>query len=61
MTNAELLYIAQRQSAEDTGCLPEDYLADAREIFPNTWTAHDGETVTMRYPNGEENAWISLC
>ena len=40
---------------------PEEYLADAREIFANTWTAHDGETVTLRYPNGEEKAWISLC
>ena len=40
---------------------PEDYLADTRKIFARTWTAHDGETVTMRYPNGEEKAWISLC
>ena len=40
---------------------PEEYLAETREQFANTWTAHDGETVTMRYPRGEEKAWISLC
>ena len=40
---------------------PEAYLADVRSIFANTWTAHDGETVTMRYPRGEEKAWTSLC
>ncbi len=34
MTNAELLYIAQRQSAEDTGCLPEDYLAEINVVRP---------------------------
>ena len=39
----------------------EEYLAETREQFANTWTAHDGETVTMRYPRGEEKAWISLC
>ena len=40
---------------------PEEYLAETRKIFAHTWTAHDGETVTMRYPSGEEKAWISLC
>ena len=40
---------------------PEAYLADTRMIFENTWIAHDGETITMRYPRGEEKAWISLC
>ena len=40
---------------------PEQYLEETRAIFENTWTAHDGETVTMRYPGEEEHAWISLC
>ena len=40
---------------------PEDWLADTRTVFTPTWIAHDGETVTMRYPRGEEKAWISLC
>ena len=40
---------------------PEMYIPDTRKIFERTWTAHDGETVTMRYPEGEEKAWISLC
>ena len=40
---------------------PEEYLADIRSIFANTWAAHDGETVVMRYPIGKEKAWISLC
>ena len=44
-------------SVEDPG----EYLEETRNIFANTWTAHDGETVTMRYPRGEEKAWISLC
>ena len=39
---------------------PEDYLPAAREIFERTWAATDGLTVTMRYPEKEENAWISL-
>jgi ribonuclease Z len=39
---------------------PEAYLAATREIFERTWTAHDGEIVTMRYPKEEEPAWISL-
>ena len=40
---------------------PEAYLPEARKIFEKTWTAKDGETVTMRYPEHEEKAWISLC
>ena len=40
---------------------PDDYLESVRNIFANTWAAHDGETFTMRYPRGEEKAWISLC
>ena len=39
---------------------PEEYLPAAREIFENTWTAADGQTVTMRYPEKEEKAWTSL-
>lgn len=40
---------------------PEIYLDRVRSIFSNTWTAHDGETVTLRYPVEKEKAWISLC
>lgn len=40
---------------------PESCLPAAREIFERTWTAKDGETVTLRYPKEEEKAWISLC
>ena len=40
---------------------PEQYLEETRAIFEHTWTAHDGETVTLRYPGEEEHAWISLC
>ena len=40
---------------------PEEYLPAARAIFERTWAAKDGETVTMRYPEKEEKAWISLC
>ena len=40
---------------------PEVYLEETRKIFQKTWTAHDGETVTMRYPADKEKAWISLC
>ena len=40
---------------------PEDYLDETRKIFEKTWTARDGETVTLRYPAEEEKAWISLC
>ena len=39
---------------------PEAYLPAAREIFERTWCARDGETVTLRYPEKEEKAWISL-
>lgn len=34
MTNEELLRIAMRQSAEDIGCRPEDFLSDENEIVP---------------------------
>ena len=40
---------------------PEEYLPAARAVFEKTWAAKDGETVTMRYPEKEEKAWISLC
>ena len=40
---------------------PESYLPKIREIFEKTWTARDGETITIRYPEKEEKAWISLC
>ena len=40
---------------------PEEFLPATREIFQNTWAAKDGQTVTLRYPHGEEKAWISLC
>ena len=39
---------------------PEAYLPETREVFARTWTAHDGEIITMRYPKEEEPAWISL-
>lgn len=54
---AALLLTHFSTSVED----PEEYLADTRRIFTDTWAAHDGETITMRYPRGEEKAWISLC
>ena len=40
---------------------PEEYLPAARAIFERTWAAKDGQTVTLRYPEGEEKAWTSLC
>ena len=40
---------------------PEVYLPAVREVFRPTWAAADGQTVTLRYPKEEENAWISLC
>jgi len=40
---------------------PESFLSETREIFANTWTAKDGDVITMRYPAKEEKAWISLC
>ena len=39
---------------------PESYLDGVRTVFGNTWTAKDGGTVTLRYPEKEEKAWISL-
>jgi ADP-ribose pyrophosphatase YjhB (NUDIX family) len=40
---------------------PEEYLPAAREIFERTWAAKDGQTVVIRYPEGREKAWTSLC
>ena len=40
---------------------PEACLPEARAVFERTWTAKDGQTVTMRYPEKEEKAWTSLC
>ena len=40
---------------------PESYLDSVRKIFAKTWTAKDGQTVTLRYPAEKEKAWISLC
>ncbi len=40
---------------------PEACLPEARSIFEKTFAAHDGETVTLRYPKEEEKAWVSLC
>ena len=53
---AALLLTHFSTSLED----PEAYLPLARELFPETYLAHDGETVALRYPKGEEKAWISL-
>ncbi len=39
---------------------PEACLPEARSIFEKTFAAHDGETVTLRYPKKEEKAWVSL-
>ena len=39
---------------------PEEFLPEARAIFEKTWAAKDGQTVTMRYPEGDEKAWTSL-
>ena len=54
---AALLLTHFSTSLED----PEQYLDETRTIFEHTWTAHDGQTVTMRYPGEREHAWISLC
>ena len=54
---AALLLTHFSTSLED----PEQYLDETRAIFEHTWTAHDGQTVTMRYPGEREHAWISLC
>ena len=40
---------------------PDSYLEEVRQIFEKTWTAKDGQAVTLRYPAEEEKAWISLC
>ena len=40
---------------------PEEYLPETRTIFERTWAAKDGQTVVMRYPEGREKAWTSLC
>ena len=40
---------------------PEAFLPGARAIFENTFVARDGDIVTLRFPKGEEKAWISLC
>ena len=39
---------------------PEEYIPETRTIFERTWAAKDGETVTLRYPEGSEKAWTSL-
>ena len=54
---AALLLTHFSTSLED----PERYLETVRDIFANTWTAKDGEIVTLRYPAEKEKAWISLC
>ena len=54
---AALLLTHFSTSLED----PEGCLDIARNIFEKTWTAKDGQTVTLRYPAEEEKAWISLC
>ena len=54
---AALLLTHFSTSLED----PESCLDSTRTIFEKTWTAKDGETVTLRYPAEEEKAWISLC
>ena len=41
--------------------IQEEYLPAARAIFEKTWAAKDGQAVTLRYPEGEEKAWTSLC
>ncbi len=54
---AALLLTHFSTSLED----PESCLENARSIFEKTWTAKDGETITLRYPAEKEKAWISLC
>ena len=39
---------------------PEEYLPEARKIFPDAWAAQDGLAVTMRYPEKDGKAWTSL-
>ena len=40
---------------------PEEFIPAAREVFERTVAARDGQIVTLRYPRGEEKAWIGLC
>ncbi len=54
---AALLLTHFSTSLED----PESGLQNARDVFEKTWTARDGEIVTLRYPAEEGKAWISLC
>ena len=54
---AALLLTHFSTSMED----PESHLDRVRTYFANTWTAKDGETITLRYQAEEEKAWISLC
>ncbi len=54
---AALLLTHFSTSLED----PDAYLENVRAVFAKTWTAKDGETITLRYPAKEEKAWISLC
>ena len=39
---------------------PETDLPEAQRIFAKTRVAHDGETLTLRYPKKGEKAWVSL-
>lgn len=39
---------------------PEEYLPEARKIFPEAWAARDGLAVTVRYPEKDGKAWTSL-
>ena len=54
---AALLLTHFSTSLED----PESCLDTVRKVFNRTWTAKDGEIITLRYPAEEEKAWISLC
>ncbi len=54
---AALLLTHFSTSLED----PVSFLPETRKIFERTWTAEDGQIVTLRYPLKEEKAWISLC
>ena len=39
---------------------PEADLPEAQRVFAKTRVAHDGETLTVRYPKEGEKAWVSL-
>lgn len=39
---------------------PEEFLPEAREIFPETCAAHDGMTITLKYPKGQDKAEIIM-